>query len=53
MTRNAASRLIDFLLQHATAIIFVAVFVFFGAQSLNFFGSENVGTCRSRRPSPA
>jgi ribose/xylose/arabinose/galactoside ABC-type transport system permease subunit len=33
----------DFVLRHATLIIFVAVFLFFGAQSLNFFGSENVG----------
>ena len=43
MTRNFASRPSDFLLRHATAIIFIAVFVFFGAQSLNFFGSENMG----------
>ena len=34
----------DLLLRNATAIIFVAVFLFFGLQSLNFFSPENVGS---------
>jgi ribose/xylose/arabinose/galactoside ABC-type transport system permease subunit len=33
---------VDFLLRHATAIIFIAVFLFFGLQSANFLGAENV-----------
>jgi ribose transport system permease protein len=43
MTANPGSRPTDLLLRHATPIIFVAVFLFFSSQSLNFFGSENVG----------
>ena len=38
-----AVRLADILLRNATAIIFIVVFVFFGLQSANFFGAENVG----------
>ena len=38
-----AVRLADLLLRNATAIIFIVVFVFFGLQSANFFGPENVG----------
>src|SRR5215510_10805787 len=43
MTGNFSSRSTDFLLRHATVFIFIAVFVFFGTQSLNYFGSENIG----------
>ena len=43
MTSIFAERLTDFLLRNATAIIFIAVFVFFGLQSVNFFGPESVG----------
>jgi ribose/xylose/arabinose/galactoside ABC-type transport system permease subunit len=39
MTRD---RVLDLLLRNATAIIFVAIFLFFGLQSLNFFSAENV-----------
>lgn len=39
MSRASAT---DFVLRHATAIIFIAVFLFFGLQSANFFGADNV-----------
>jgi ribose/xylose/arabinose/galactoside ABC-type transport system permease subunit len=35
-------QLTGFLLRHTTAIIFIAVFLFFGLQSLNFFSTDNV-----------
>src|SRR4051794_21490050 len=43
MTGVFAARLADLLLRNATAIIFISVFVFFGLQSANFFGAENIG----------
>ena len=47
MTSIFAERLTDFLLRNATAIIFIAVFVFFGLQSVNFFGPEVSATSSS------
>jgi ribose/xylose/arabinose/galactoside ABC-type transport system permease subunit len=39
---NQRQQLTEFLLRHTTAIIFIAVFLFFGLQSLNFFSADNV-----------
>ena len=41
MNRTARDRLTDFLLRHATAIIFIVVFVYFGVSADNFFSAEN------------
>jgi ribose transport system permease protein len=42
MTGPSRASATDFLLRHTTLIIFVAVFLFFGLQSLNFFSTDNV-----------
>jgi ribose transport system permease protein len=41
MNRTPRDRLTGFMLRHATAIIFVVVFVYFGVSASNFFSAEN------------
>ena len=41
MNRTPRDRLTGFLLENATAIIFIVVFVYFGMSAANFFSAEN------------
>lgn len=42
MTGLTRDQIGDFVLRNATALIFIAVFLFFGLQSVNFFSVDNV-----------
>jgi len=42
MTRDPGRSLRDFLLRHATAILFAVIFIYFGLTAAHFFSAENV-----------